>query len=325
MPTKSQTHIDMAMTNISVAYLQDANNFIADRVFPRIPVTKQSNVYFVYDRGDFFRDEMRIRAGSAESVGGEYGVEAANPYYCKLWGFHKDVTEQDRANTDSPLSCDEDATIFVSQKMLIRKEVDWASKYFKTGVWTTEYEGVDATPTTGETLKWNLSTSDPISTITNDIVDIAASTAYKPNTLVLSPYVFYALKNHGDILDRIRYTQRGIVTADILASLFEVDRILIPWGVQNTAVQGATDSNGFIMGKHALLCYVPPRPALRTPSAGYCFTWTALEGAGAFGNRIYRLPMDQNGLGTERIEGEIAFCNEIIAADLGIFYKDIVD
>ncbi len=98
MPTKNQAHIDKALTNISVAYMQDESSFIADKVFPRIPVRKQSDVYFVYNKGDFFRDEARVRAGASESVGGDYGVEAADPYYCRVHAFHKDVTEQDRAN-----------------------------------------------------------------------------------------------------------------------------------------------------------------------------------------------------------------------------------
>ena len=78
------------------------------------------------------------------------------------------------------------------------------------------------------------------------------------------------------------------------------------------------------MGKHALLCYSNPTPALKKPSAGYIFAWTGLEGSGAYGNRIVRLPMDVLGLGTERIEGEIAFDAKQICKDLGTFFKDIV-
>lgn len=325
MPTKSQAHIDKALTNISVAYMQDEMSFIADKVFPKISVKKQSDVYFIYNKGDFFRDEARVRGGASESVGGEYGVEASDPYYAKVWAFHKDVTEQERANSDEPLTCDQDATDFVSQKMLIKKEVQWATKYFKTGVWTTEIDGVDATPAADEAIKFDLTTSDPIKVIGDHIVTMASQTGFKPNTIVMAPKVFFALKNHAMILDRIKYTQRGIVTTDLLATLFEVQNVYIPWGVVNSANQGETDAINFIMGNHMLLCYINPKPALKKPSAGYIFTWTGLEGAGAFGNRIVRLPMDMLGLGTERIEGEIAFDCKVIAQDLGVFFKDIVD
>jgi len=324
MPTKQQAHIDKALTNMSVAYMQEESNFIADKVFPRIPVKKQSDVYFVYNKGDFFRDEARVRAGASESVGGEYGVQTDTPYYCKVYAFHKDVTEQDRANYDDPLDADKDATDFVTQKMLVRREVVWAEKYFKSGVWSTEISGVSTSPSTNQTLYWNLDTSDPIKDITSQIPKMASQTGFRPNTFVMSPFVFYALKNHPDVLDRIKYTQKGIVTADLLATLFEVQNVYVAWGVVNSAAQGAADDIDFVMGKHALLCYVNPRPAIKKPSAGYIFTWTGLLGAGAYGNRIVRLPMDMLGLGTERIEGEIAFDAKVIAQDLGVFFKDIV-
>lgn len=324
MPTKAQAHIDKALTNISVAYMQDESAFIADSVFPKIPVKKQSDVYFIYNKGDMFRDEAQVRGAATESVGGEYGVEASDPYYCKVWAFHKDVTEQDRANYDEPLDCDQDATDFVSQKMLIKREVAWASKYFKAGIWTTEISGVDSAPSATQAIKFSNPASDPITVVTNQSVEMAGKTGYRPNTIVVSPRVFYALKNHEDILDRIKYTQKGIVTTDLLCTLFEVDNFYVAWAVVNDANQGATDNINFIMGNHMLLCYVNPKPAIKKPSAGYVFTWTGLEGAGAYGNRIVRLPMDMLGLGTERIEGEIAFDAKLIAQDLGVFFKDIV-
>lgn len=324
MPKMQDAHIDRALTTISVAYLQEASAFIADKVFPIVPVKRQSDVFYTYNKGDFMRDEAQVRGAGTESAGGDYGVEAADPYYCRKHAFHKDVTEEERANYDEPLNADTDAADFVSQKMLIRREMEWASKFFKAGVWGTEIAGVATTPSDNQTLTWDLPTSNPIKDITDAAVAMAGATGFKPNTLVLSPYAFNALKNHEDILDRIKYTQKGIVTADLLATLFEVEHVYVAWGVVNSAAKGAADAVDFIMGKNALLCYSAPRPALRKPSAGYIFAWTGLEGSGAYGNRIVRLPMDQLGLGTERIEGEIAFDVKKVCADLGCFFKDIV-
>ena len=324
MPKMQDAHIDRALTNMSVAYLQDASAFIADKVFPIVPVKRQSDVFYTYNKGDFMRDEAQVRGAGTESAGGDYGVEASTPYYCRKHAFHKDVTEEERVNYDDPLNADHDATDFVSQKMLIRREMAWASKFFIAGIWGTEIAGVAADAAENQAIQWNQATSTPIADVTNAAVKMASATGYKPNTLVLSPFAFNALKNHEDILDRIKYTQKGIVTEDLLATLFGVDRVFVAWSVVNSAAKGATDAVDFIYGKHALLCYSAPRPALRKPSAGYVFAWTGLEGAGAYGNRIVRLPMDQLGLGTERIEGEIAFDVKQVCADLGVFFKDIV-
>ena len=44
MPKMQDAHIDRALTNISVAYLQDASAFIADKVFPIVPVKLKAHV-----------------------------------------------------------------------------------------------------------------------------------------------------------------------------------------------------------------------------------------------------------------------------------------
>lgn len=323
MPKMQEAHVDRALTNMSVAYLQDATNYVADKVFPIVPVKRQADLYYIYNTGDFLRDEAQARGAISESAGGDYDL-STDTYYCKKYAFHKDVSPEERVNYDEPLDADKDAQIFVSQKMLIRREMEWASKFFKSGVWSKEIAGAAAVGT-GEVVYWNDDASTPIQDITNEAVAMAAKTGFRPNTLVLSPHVFNALKNHYDVLDRVKYTETGIVTTSLLASLFEVDKVYVAWAVVNAGAKGASDDVGFIMGKNALLCYSNPNPSLRTPSAGYIFSWTGLIGAGAYGNRIVRLPMDLLGLGVERIEGEIAFDAKKVSDDLGVFFKDIVE
>ena len=46
-PTRGDVHVNKPLTNISIAYMQMAENFIADKVFPNISVAKQSDRYFV--------------------------------------------------------------------------------------------------------------------------------------------------------------------------------------------------------------------------------------------------------------------------------------
>ena len=61
-PSLNQVHVDAILTNISVAYMQKAENFIADKVFPAVPVDKKSNLFFKYNKNDWFRDEAKKRA-----------------------------------------------------------------------------------------------------------------------------------------------------------------------------------------------------------------------------------------------------------------------
>ena len=119
-PTANDVHIDAILTNISVAYIQDQNAFVASKVFPTIPVEKQSDKYFVYTKGDWFRDEAQLRAPATESAGSGYNLTTAT-YNTQVYAFHKDVDDQVRANADNPLNPDRDATSFITQRMWLNE------------------------------------------------------------------------------------------------------------------------------------------------------------------------------------------------------------
>ncbi|KKM62911.1 hypothetical protein LCGC14_1516840, partial [marine sediment metagenome] len=54
-PTARQSHIDRALTNVSVAYSNA--DYIGPQVFPTVPVQKQSDKFFVFTKGNWFRDD----------------------------------------------------------------------------------------------------------------------------------------------------------------------------------------------------------------------------------------------------------------------------
>ena len=314
-------HIDRALTNISVAYMQGEDAFIADKVFPIINVTKQSDVYFVYSKADMFRDEVQERGRGAESAGGDWNVTLADPYHCRKYAFHYDITQEERVNYDKPLDVDRDTTEWLAQKMLLKREMDFSKKFFGKGIWGKD---IDLS-----TKKWTDPTSDPVEVVNNIMLDMAENTGKKPNFAIMSPDVFYALKRHDAIMDRIKYTQKGIITLDLIASLFEVEKIYVPWGIVNAGpnTPGYDDIKTdmkFIYKSSMLLGYRAKRPSLKQPTAGYIFAWTGLEGASAYGSRMVRIKMDQLGLGTERLEMEMAYDQKQICKDMGYFLHDIV-
>lgn len=325
-PQATQVHVNRPLTNISQAYMQDASDYIADKVFPVVPVQKQSDRYFVYTKGDWFRDEAQVRAPGTESAGGGYNIDNTPSYYAPVYAYHKDVDPQIRANTDVPLNADRDATLFVTQRMLLKRERLFTTVALATSTWTGSSTGTDVTPSP----LWSAANSTPLEDIETEIWAIKKNTAKFPNRFVLGPRVWEVLKNHDEIVQRIKYTQRGVVTTDLLASLIAppgVDdfRVLVAAAIYNTAAEGASDSFSFIApATDALLVYCEPQPGIMVPSAGYIFTWVGLLGAGAFGSRISQIPAPLLGIGTVRVEGEIAFSTKIVGADLGCYFDNAV-
>lgn len=326
-PTPSDVHVNQPLTNISIAFMQEASSFVADRVFPNIPVAKQSDVFYEYDRHYFNRDEMSVRAPATESAGGGYAVDADSNYYAPVYAFHHDIDDQRRANSDNPLDPDREATEIVSTKALIKREKTWSSTYFTTSVWGTDMTGVASGPTTGEFLQWNDAASSPIDDIETGKATILEETGFEPNTLVLGYQVWKALKRHPDVVDLIKYGQTpgspAVVTLQALAAILELERVLVMKAVETTTAEGAsTQTSAFIGGKHALLVYAAPNPGLMVPTGGYTFSWNGYLGAGAQGQRITKLRMDP--IKSDRVEIEMAYVQKVIADVLGYFFSGAV-
>lgn len=312
-PTSSQVHVDAILTNISVAYIQRQENFIANKVFPIVPVDKQSDKYFSYTKNDWFRDEARLRADATESAGGGYNLSTSS-YSADVWAFHKDVGDQTRANADAPINVDREAVEFVTSRLLLKMETEWVSNFFGTGVWGTDY--------TPGNLWSDYTNSDPLNDVEDAKAAILSTTGFEPNTLVLGYDVFKELKNHPDLVDRIKYTSSNVITTDMIARMFDVERVLVSKSVKATNNEGGTAAYSFTAGKNALLCYSAPSPGLLQPSAGYVMSWTGVSGG--LGQTIGASRFRMESVKADRIEGEMAFDMKVVAADLGYFFSAVV-
>ena len=332
-PSRSDVHVNRPLTNISIAYIQGADAFVASKAFRQLPVVKQSDAYFEYDRGEFNRDAMEERMPGAESAGGTYKV-GTTTYYARVWAYHKDIPDQVRANEDSPLSSDRDATIFVTHKAMIRRERSWATQYLKDNVWTYSVDGAGArsgnlsltVAANNNLVFWNRAAGSPIEDIQLMRRTVLESTGFEPNVLVLGRPVYDALVVSPHIIERLdrgQTTGPAMATKQQLSALFEVDEILVMNAIHNTAAEGVDAAHSFIGGKDGLLLYRPASPGILTPAAGYTFTWTGYPGAEEDGMRIKRFRMEANA--SDRIEVEMAFDQKLIGADLGVFIDGIVE
>lgn len=325
-PSRGDMHVDSMLTNLSVAFMQEEEGFIADQAFPVVPVQKRSDRYFMYLRDEFNRDEMTKRAPGTESAGGTYTIDNTPSYYCDEWGFHRDVPDGIRDNADEPLNLDREADAYLSYKALLRKEVLFASTYFATTIWTNEVTGVTGAPGAGEVQRWDEAASTPIEDVRAGRTATKLSGGRRPNVFVCGAQVWDALLDHPDIigrLDRGQTSGPAMAMKDSIAALFEVDKILVMDAIQNTANEGATESNAFIGGKHALLIYAPARAGIMTPAAGYTFSWNGRFGASALSTRIKKFRMEH--LESDRIEIQGAWDQKLVSADLGYFILTAVN
>lgn len=341
-PTQSDLHVNAPLTNVSIAYIQSTDLYIADKVFPKVNVAKQSDLYWKYSKSDWRRTDVERRAPSTESKGTGWKT-TTDSYFAHVYAVHKDIDDQLRANADSNFSLDSDATKFITNQLLLKRDIDWVNTYMKTGVWGTNYVG------TTNFVKWSDTASNPVQDVNTWIMNFREINGYAPNFMVVAPQVMNALKANKDILDRIRYTQRGVITEDLIASLLGVGKIYVAWATKATLAsdstppidagpelndvedQDAATGYKFLTSSEAataatqkslLLGYAPTGPSLLTPSAGYTFVWSGYQGGN--GNGIKVSTFRQELIKSDRIEGEMTYDQKIVSADMGIFASDVI-
>ncbi len=322
-PDNADVHVNGLLTNLSIGYMQDEANFIADKVFPTVMVDKQSDLYAVYNKEAWFRDHgarMRRAPGDRAALTG-WTIDPNNSYKCLNEAIGTVIPDELRWNADSVYNLDADATRLVTNAQLIRRERMFVSDFMKTGVWTTNKAG------TSDFTKWSdYAASDPFGDIENWKNTMRVLIGRMPNKLVLGELIWRRLKHHPDFLDRIKGGATpgnpALMTRQMVASWFEIDEILVEMATYNTAEEGSAVALADMFTDNALMLYVPSAPSMLTPSAGYTFVWRPAVNGGAIQYiRKYREDTHKRDV----VESFSYFDQVSTAADAGLFLSDVVD
>jgi len=266
-PTGSgNQHIDQVLSNISVGWTN--NGLVAERLFPVVKVRKQADKYYTFGREAWLPESGDYRAPGTEANEIPGVAVSLDTYYAQEHALQIAVTDEERENVDSPMSPDRDATELVTSKILLGREL--AMKTLVTDA--TQY-ATDMTVTLAGGQQWNAAnyaTSDPIADIKKGRHAMHANVFFEPNTAIIPYQVMSELEDHPDFLARIQYTERGIITADIISAVVGMPNIIVP----GTGI--ASDASlvpGYLWGKDVLLAWVPTRPGLKIPAFAYEFVW----------------------------------------------------
>lgn len=318
-------HIDTYLSNYSEMWMQDQSDFVVGRATTVIPVSNQSDVYVTYDRGYFWRDsqyEPRPLGGRPVQAGYKIG---SGTYRCVEYALEHFIDDRQRANADSQFNLDENGVILLNQQHMIHMERAWAQMAFQSGVWTTEFTGVTSGPSSTQFLQFEQSGSDPVKLMREKIVAFRKSTGYRPNTIVAGIKVNQILLDQASIIERIQYSQIGVASESLLASLFGVDNYLVAGSIYNTANEGATDDFDWIIDDRSFwLGYISPNAATNSPTAMATFAWTGLLGGNAANlSPVFYRGRDDRAY-TDWMHGKSAWDMRIVSQDLGMFFLNAV-
>lgn len=269
MPEPSQTHVDVALTNVSVAYRNAA--FIAEQIAPPVSVRKQSGKYFIYDsEREAFRQTDDKRAPGSEANEVDFSL-STDSYFAEDHALESVIADEERDNADPAIQPDIDRTEFLTDKIGLNQEMELAT-LIKT-------DGSIPGETLSGTGQWSDTTSDPVAAVEAKKADIVSAIQVVPNTLVLPYDVFSVVRTHPKVVDKLSGIQIGSGNAAQLAEIFDVEQVLVPRAVKNTANPGQTAAIDFVWGKDAFLCYAPARPGLKQAAFALTYRWGLAPGS----------------------------------------------
>jgi hypothetical protein len=270
-------HFDAILTQVSLAFPN--NEFVGEQLFPVVPVKKQSDKYYVFGREEWLPETSDYRAPGTEANEIPGRKVSIDTYYAQEHALQIAVTDEERENVDSQFAPDRDGTELVTAKILLGRELA-----MKNLVTTAANYAAGMTVTLAGATQWSdFAASDPILAVHAAVRAMHAKVFFEPNVAVVPYQVMSVLQDHPKIIARIQYTDRAILTKEIIAAVLGLGKVIVPgvgYGTGPVGSPGNALTLGYLWGKDVLLAYVPPRAGLRIPAFGYEFVWS-YTGSGA--------------------------------------------
>lgn len=302
--------VEPQMTAIAVAYRNE--EFIADRVFPRVPVGVKTFKYLKYTLADRFTipDTKVGRKGAPNEV--EFSateVEAS----CLDYGLDDPVPQDDIDQAPAGYDPLGNAVEGVMELVLLDREKRAADLAFD----ATQYAAANKVQLAGND-QWSSThaDSDPLA----DILTGLDACIMRPNIMVIGRAGWTKLSTHSMIAKAIfkAGATAGIATRQQVADLFELEEIIVGQSWVNTAKKGQAMTKARVWGKH---CALLRRDRNANTRRGVTFGLTA-----QYGSRVAGSIADPKiGLrGGQRVRAGETVKEVITANDLGYFIQDCV-
>lgn len=243
------------------------SEFVASALFPRVTVPNRSMRVIKFGK-EAFRMLNTRRAPGADKRRIQYGY-ASDPISLvqdALEGVVP-IEHQQEAEAVPGIDLGQGAVNMVLNIVDLGLEYDSAQLARNAGNYAASNKLVLA-----GAARWTNAASTPLADMDNGKEAVRRSIGRYPNTLVLGPSTYGALKRHASVRDQFKYTGRESITADMLAAYFDVEKVVVGKAVflPEAAADAAQASD--VWGDDAILAYVPSAgDSYQVPSFGYTY------------------------------------------------------
>jgi len=260
---KSIRVIDPILTNVVQGFRHPTNVGMA--LFPTVPVQASGGQVIEFGREDFrLYNTVRAPGDNVPSI--QFG-HVGKPFALENHALDAKVPREHQRDANAVPGIDlltraSNRVLNVMHLGLEKQQADLARD-------AANYASSNKVTLSGTDQFSDLDDSDPAGVIQDAVNAIQAQAATDPNVIVLGRAVFNVLKHHPALTDKIKHTQVGVVTTDLLASFFDVPQVLVG------KAKYLDDAGSFVdvWGKDIIVAYAPELPdSMEQPSYGYTYT-----------------------------------------------------
>jgi len=266
--TPADVHpVNTYLENVGIQYMNDQTKMVSVTGLPIVPVKNETGRYLIFEKSHWFRREAgTINPGEAIPTS-DYG-RTYETYAVQEYGLGHQIAERIANNADSIMRLQMNGTKFVSNHVLLEREIRTAAVIH--GTWTN---------TSAPALTWDDADSVPVEDIYDyiDTVEDNAPGRY-PNIGVCDITGMRALREHPDII-KVLHGAGGAgpakVKAEALADFFDFEKWLVGRGTYTASPEGTAEASVAytkIWSKSMFVGYVNfGSPSIDIPSAYYMF------------------------------------------------------
>lgn len=271
-----QGKIDVALSQFAQLYRN--NLYVAEELFPRVEVLRQSDFFWQYGRENQALRENTLRApgSAAERI---QQTLSKTKYFTNDHSLARLIPDEERGNFMAG-DLEQWVTQTIMDKLLLDEEINVAGIASSTA----NYGGSNSVTLAGTSQWSDYGNSTPISDVETAKAQVR-QIGQNANIMIVGDPVYQKLRAHPAIVERTKYVKGGQVTTQDMADIFGVDEFFVASVIQ-------IDKNGnisFVWGKHAILAYSQDNPTPADVSFGKTFVWTQAPGTvGGFSTEIAR-------------------------------------
>tara|TARA_Y100000310_G_scaffold260401_1_gene269311 strand:- start:838 stop:1776 length:939 start_codon:yes stop_codon:yes gene_type:complete len=256
-PKVSDVHLAAAMSGFSV--MRGQHRFVGNLLLPMMRVNKTTDKFFTDGDEHFFLHPTEM---GETGVANEIDYTLSNTTYVTIGhGLRAFVSDEVVREADQPLRPERRANRLLEMAMAITLEQDIATVMGTGG----NYASGHTTTLSGTNLWTDDANSDPIGDIDTGIKTVSDNNMERPNVMVIGNAVWNTLKNHSQLIERVKYqgSRQDIARVDLAAisDLFGIPTVVVGHARKFTHNEGGTETLANIWDDDVFITFTEgPRP-----------------------------------------------------------------